>query len=245
MFHKTVILIIGNTNVKCFAYIDGDTKLIKKIISDKQNIEKDVFFRKNKFKFAIIVSVVPVLTSLFKRILNAETFIIENDDVPIENLYVKRDQTGIDRLLAAFAAKEKYGSPLLVIDFGTATTFNAVDGKGSFIGGMIVPGMGVFQEYLSKRTAKLPLLHYEPAKSVIGRNTRENIQNGTYFGSKLMIEGIIGLLKARLGHRKTKVVATGGYAKLIAKHISGIDCVDEELVVKGAVIAALRRFRIQ
>ncbi|MEK7281215.1 MAG: type III pantothenate kinase, partial [Chloroflexota bacterium] len=122
--------------------------------------------------------------------------------------------------------------PLIIIDLGTATTFDAVSEEGDYLGGAIAPGIGIATEALSSRTAKLPQIELVPPKQAIGKNTITAMQSGVMFGYIGLIEGIVARIKEELGG-KAKTIATGGFAPLIAKHTQVIDIVDSDLTLVG------------
>ena len=167
------LVIIGNTAVKFFTLRGTKPVLVKVLPADAKRVSKHPLLK--GAGAVIIASVVPAITRVVKQTVKARAVELRNSDIPIPNLYRNKIETGIDRLLASYAAREKYGAPLIVIDFGTATTLNVVDRLGRFAGGMILPGFGVFGEYLHKKTAKLPKLEFEKPKELIGKDTRQNI----------------------------------------------------------------------
>ncbi|MBI3012406.1 MAG: type III pantothenate kinase [Elusimicrobia bacterium] len=172
-------------------------------------------------KAAAIASVVPSLTSVFQEIaqtyFNLKPFVVgENTKVTIANLYENPKEVGADRILNAVAASAKFGTPCVVVDFGTATTFDCVTKKGEYAGGLIVPGPILASESLSLHTAKLPKVGIEKPGRLIGRTTVESIQSGLYYGYVSLVDGVIERLKQEMGN-ETKVVATGGLAALLSK----------------------------
>ena len=141
-------------------------------------------------------------------------------------------EVGADRIVNAIAAFEKYGGPLVIVDFGTATTFCAVDHNGDYLGGAIAPGIGISTEALFQRAAKLPRIELVKPKSVIGRNTVAGMQAGIIFGFVGQVDEIVRRMQDELGG-DTGVVATGGLANLIAPESKTIDEVDENLTLDG------------
>jgi type III pantothenate kinase len=132
---------------------------------------------------------------------------------------------GADRIVNGVAAYEKYGGPCVVVDFGTATTFDAISAKGEYLGGVIAPGIGISADALFGRTARLPRVDIRKPPRVIGSNTVGSIQSGLYYGYLGLVDAILERMLAELGP-ETKVVATGGLAPLIgeaSKYISGVD----------------------
>ncbi len=191
-----------------------------------------------QFHGAIIVSVVPPLKSTFQELCR-NTFQIEplvvgngvKTGMPIH--YDDPRTLGADRLVEAVAAKEKYGAPVIVIDFGTATTFNAVNRAGEFAGGAIAPGLNLAADALYQATAQLPRVDLALPPYAIATNTIHAIQSGIVYGYLAMIEGMITRMRAELGEPHARVIATGGRAALIAPHTRVIDVVDADLMLEG------------
>jgi type III pantothenate kinase len=142
-------------------------------------------------------------------------------------------EIGPDRIVDAVAAYEKYGGPVIVVDFGTATTFNIISENNEFIGGVIAPGIKGSLDSLVNGTAKLPRVEIEAPKSIIAKNTVTNMQAGIVFGFAGLVEYIVKRIKKELKATKVKTIATGGFSTIIAKEIEGIDVVDKLLTLKG------------
>lgn len=144
---------------------------------------------------------------------------------------------GTDRIVNAVAAYEKYGGPLIVVDFGTATTFTAVSGQGEFLGGSIAPGLKISSEALFEKTAKLPKVELETPGMVICRNTISSMQAGLVYGHMGLAQYLINKMKSELQKEenveKIKVIATGGLSSLIANEIREIDYIDKMLTLEG------------
>ncbi|MFN2463370.1 MAG: type III pantothenate kinase, partial [Candidatus Dormibacteria bacterium] len=144
-------------------------------------------------------------------------------------------EVGADRIVNSVAAFNKYGGPVVVIDFGTATTFDAIDANGDYLGGAIAPGIRISMDALFSRTSKLPRIELAVPKGIegaIGKNTVEHMQIGFVYGFAGQIEGIVGRMREELGGT-CRVVATGGLAQLIAEHAPVIEVVDEQLTLDG------------
>lgn len=148
---------------------------------------------------------------------------------------------GADRALNTIAAHAKYEGDLIVIDFGTATTFDAVDFTGAYKGGIIAPGINLSLDALVNNTAKLPRIAIEspPSNSVIGRNTESQMLIGVFWGYVAMMEGLIARMRREIG-RPARVIATGGLAILFDKHTDIFDAVDPDLTLEGLAILAER-----
>ena len=153
-------------------------------------------------------------------------------DLGIENKLDRPDEVGADRLVNAVAAKAAYAPPLIVIDFGTATTFDVVNTEGDYIGGVIAPGINLSVEALARAAARLPRVAVKPTQKVIGDNTTSAMQSGVYWGYIGLIEGLVGRIRGEFGSPMT-IVATGGLAPLFANATSVIEHIEPELTLTG------------
>ncbi|MCR4420330.1 MAG: type III pantothenate kinase [Clostridia bacterium] len=186
---------------------------------------------------AIVSSVVPPLTPVVlevgRRYLRLEPLVVGPGikmGMPIR--FENPREVGADRIVNAVAGYELYGGPVIVVDFGTATTFDAISAQGEYLGGAIAPGIGISTEALFLRAAKLPRVELVKPKSVIGRNTVASMQAGIIYGFIGQVEHIVKLMRQELGSR-TKVVATGGLAEMIAGETKSIDQVNPHLTLEG------------
>jgi type III pantothenate kinase len=184
-----------------------------------------------------LASVVPplssVLVDLSRRYLGHEPLVIEpgvKTGMPI--LYEPPSDVGADRIVNGVAAFAAYGGPVIVVDFGTATTFDVVTRKGEYAGGVICPGVGISADALFQRAARLPRVDIRHPGRVIGRSTVGSIQSGLYFGYAGMVEGIIARIREEL-KEPARVVATGGLAEVLAQDIPSIEAVDPALTLTG------------
>ncbi|MDH7513108.1 MAG: type III pantothenate kinase [Clostridiales bacterium] len=185
----------------------------------------------------IISSVVPPLTPVFQA-LSRDMFGLKalvvgpglKTGMPI--LYENPLEVGADRVVASVAAFEKHGGPSIVVDFGTATTFDVITEKGEYLGGAIAPGIQISAEALYLKTAKLPRIEIAKPKKAIGRTTVTSMQSGIYFGYIGLVTNIIAELEKELG-RKAKVISTGGFSTLVASEVRAIDCHEPYLVLEG------------
>lgn len=146
--------------------------------------------------------------------------------------YENPREVGADRIVNSVAAIEKYGAPLVVVDFGTATTFDYIDAAGQYMGGAIVPGVAIATEALYQQAAKLPRIELAKPKSVIGRNPVTSMQAGIIFGCAGQVDGIVNRIRAEF-RVNPRVIATGGLAKLIAPETESIELIDPMLTLDG------------
>ena len=186
---------------------------------------------------AILSSVVPSLTKTFTTMVQQECeapcLIVGpgiRTGLPIR--YEDPREVGADRIVNAVAAWRRWSRGLIVVDFGTATTFDVVGKKGSYLGGAIFPGIGIASEALFSHAARLPRVELRPPRSAIGRNTVNSIQSGLVFGSVAMVDGLIQRMSKELDF-KPFVVATGGLASLVAEHSEMIEEVEPLLTLEG------------
>jgi type III pantothenate kinase len=151
--------------------------------------------------------------------------------------YPRPRTIGPDRLANALAARSRFGAPVVVVDFGTAVTFDVVDRRGDYVGGVITPGLAAMTDYLHEKTALLPRIKIREIKGAIGRSTEEAMLIGAVHGYRGLIRGLIRELKQELKTRRLPVVATGGYARLLASKISEITAVEPDLTLEGLRLA--------
>ena len=147
--------------------------------------------------------------------------------------YPKPDSIGPDRLANALAARHRVGAPVVVVDFGTAVTFDVVNARGDYVGGIIAPGLAAMTDYLHEKTALLPRIRIRETRTVIGRSTEEAMLVGAVHGYRGMVRELLQELRRALRHRVLPVVATGGYARLIARQLPDIGAVVPGLTLEG------------
>jgi type III pantothenate kinase len=189
------------------------------------------------FEGMIISSVVPPVLDMLQRMaekyFHVEPLIVGPDlETGITILYDNPAEVGADRIVNAVAAFDQYKKCLIVVDFGTATTFDYVSSKGEYIGGAIAPGIGISSEALFEWTSKLPRVEIIKPRRVIGKDTVQSIQSGIFYGYVGLVDGIVRRMKKEMKSNPT-VIATGGLAKLIADESETIEEVNEFLTLEG------------
>ena len=189
---------------------------------------------------AIIATVVPdtlfSLKGLCRNYFGADPIVVGQAGVElgIKALVDTPESVGADRLVNAVAAHERYGGPLIIVDFGTATTFDVIDEHGNYTGGVIAPGVNLSIEALHMAAAMLPRVSVERPPTVIGKRTTPAMQSGTYWGYVGLVEGLVARIRAEYGE-ELRVIATGGLAPLFDAATPAIGLVDSDLTLRGLV----------
>ncbi|MBE3594807.1 MAG: type III pantothenate kinase [Candidatus Carbobacillus altaicus] len=239
---------VGNTNIVVGVFENEALRASWRLSTDRRRTADELavflkhFFSATGFVFSdvdrvIISSVVPPLSTALKemseRYFSVKPLIVGPGVKTGLNLKLDAPrEVGADRIVNAVAALRLYGPPLIVIDFGTATTFCQVDEAGDYRGGVIAPGVAISMEALYQNAAKLPKVEIAPPPSVVGRNTVEAMQSGLFYGYIGLIEGMIERMK-RLYKKPPKVVATGGLGRLFAEATPLIDVYEPDLTLYG------------
>ncbi len=239
---------IGNTNIG-FGVFEGERLLCSWRVETRPEKTADEYASglqdffdnapcKIRLEAVAIGSVVPILTSTFEKLarrhLHLEPFTVSPGiRSGIEVRYEDPRALGADRLVSMVAAKARHGVPALVIDFGTATTFNALDSQGDFVGGAIAPGLNIQAEALHSYTAKLPLVEVSPPPRALATNTRDSLRSGIFLGYAGLVEGLVQRLRREMNESGMHVIATGGLAPLIAPYCPSIEIVDQLLALEG------------
>ncbi|HXG99491.1 MAG TPA: type III pantothenate kinase [Sphingomicrobium sp.] len=245
----------GNTNI-VFALVD-DERTIRtrwRIATDPRRTADEYAvwlhqllamegFERGDVKQVIIGTVVPRalhnLTVLSEKYFGKTPLVAGQGGWPLELDVVEPTSVGADRALNALAAHERHSGDLIVIDFGTATTFDVVDFSGAYKGGIIAPGINLSLDALVAAAAKLPRIAITAPENhgVIGRTTESQMQIGVYWGYVALIEGLVQRLKAEIG-RPVTVIATGGLAILFDKHTDAFDAIEPDLTIQGLALLA-------
>jgi len=239
---------IGNTNIVLGLFSDKDLRHHWRLSTrregtpDEYNLLIEALFslehvQRREIGAVVISSVVPPLQATLKEMIERNfgvtPLLIEpgiKTGMPI--LYDNPKEVGADRIVNAVAAVERYGKPTIVVDFGTATTFDVVSEKGEYLGGAIAPGVSISAEALFQRAAKLPRIDIARPKEAIGKSTVASMQSGLYYGYLGLVEGMLARIKSEM-HVDPIVVATGGLAHLIVGSSPLIDHIDPLLTLEG------------
>ncbi len=250
-----LVIDVGNTNT-VLGVFNGNTliqdwriRTIRESTVDEFNLLAKALFADKKInlstiKRTVISSVVPPINSILDtfctRYLNQKPLWIDPDSVkrlmPI--CYSNPAEVGADRIVNAVAAFERYRTSMIIIDFGTATTFDAISEKGEYLGGAITPGVMISAEALFQRASKLPRVEiFRRPHSVIGKNTIDSIKSGIIYGNGALVDGMVKRMSKEMG-TTPKVIATGGLAVLIADASETIEIVDNALTLEGLRIIA-------
>ena len=247
--HNNLLAIdLGNTNLAIGLFIDGELTEHWRLSTDQKRMGDEygiqiieVLDSKGispaSFSGIVLSSVVPPLTESVvfacQKYLDHTPLVVSADlKLNVKIGYENADAVGADRIADAVAAKALFSTPACVIDFGTATTFNAIDRDDVYLGGAIMPGIGLSADALFQREAKLTTVELEAPPSVIGRNTRYAIQSGLIYGYVSLVEGMVERFRAELGDSMT-VIATGGHVHRVGKLTRVIDHIEPWLTLDG------------
>ncbi|SDG75110.1 type III pantothenate kinase [Desulfosporosinus hippei] len=242
---------VGNTNIVLGVYDERTLTNHWRVSTDKsRTMDEYAVVIKNLFDLsglsfevidAVVISsvvppVMPTLEALARKYFGVEPLVVGpgvKTGMPI--IYDNPREVGADRIVNAVAAYTKYGGPLVIVDFGTATTFCVISKRGEYLGGAIAPGIGISTEALFQRASKLPRIEMVRPTSVIAKNTVAGMQSGIYYGFTGQVDGIVKRMKSELGP-ETKVIATGGLAKMISQESEMIQKVDPFLTLEGLLL---------
>ncbi len=243
-----LVIDVGNTNTVIGVF--DKKKLVKDWrIRTERDTTKDEFsilvsslFKESSIDLSnidktVISSVVPPIMAMYdsfcRKYLDHPPVWVDAESVDMPNLYGNPSEVGADRIVNGTAAFNKYKTSLIVIDFGTATTFDAISPKGEYLGGAIAPGIMISSEALFKKASKLPRVDLMvPPEKVVGKDTQGSIKSGIIFGYAGLVDGIVKRMKDEMG-TSPKIVATGGLATLISKVSKSIESVEPDLTLEG------------
>ena len=246
--HKLLVIDVGNTNTVLGVYQGTALQALWRLATSREQTADEYgililnLFTLEKLPAAdirgiMISSVVPplnyVLGEMARKYFKMEpVFLGPGTRTGMAILVETPQEVGADRIADAVAAYEKYGGPCIVVDFGTAITYDVISKKGEYLGGVICPGIGIAAEALFERTAKLPRVEIREPEHVIGTNTVNSIQSGLFYGAVAAVDGILDRLCQELGNA-TKVIATGGQAPLVAGASRYKPPIDSSLTLDG------------
>ncbi len=242
-----LVVDVGNTNVAVGAFVRGELQSSWRLntdigrTSDEYGVEivgllQHAGLDVGRCEDVIVSSVVPPLAraieNLSSKYLGHTPILIDPHRVPGVAVEIDRpEEVGADRVVNAAAASVRHGGPCIVIDFGTATTFDVVSTEGNYVGGAIAPGLGLATEALVAQASRLYRVEFVPPATVVGKSTIHAMQSGIMLGYLSLVEGMIRRFHDEIG--SCKVIATGGFAPLFARHTSVIDAVDSNLTLEG------------
>ncbi|HSL20961.1 MAG TPA: type III pantothenate kinase [Vicinamibacterales bacterium] len=244
---------VGNTNIVLGVFEQASLRWSWRLATQRERTSDELGIlvaelfahaglARDRIAGVILSSVVPPLTrpaaEMCRRYFSLEPLIVDpsvNAGMPV--LYEPKTDVGADRVVNAVAAYELYGKPrgcpLIVVDFGTATTFDAITARGEYLGGVICPGVQISADALFQRAARLPRVDVQKPPNVIGRTTVTSMQSGLFFGYVAMVDGIVARMRAELGEPRAFCVGTGGLAEIIAGETGAIEQVNPDLTMLG------------
>ncbi|HKQ38715.1 MAG TPA: type III pantothenate kinase [Verrucomicrobiae bacterium] len=241
-----LLLDIGNTHTHLGFSAGGKLRRTLDVathswFAGKGTTDLDQFLAGHRPEAAALCSVVPDATPLavlaVQQIAKVDPLELTSKTVRGIGIDYPKPQTiGPDRLANALAARHLFGAPAVVVDFGTAVTFDVLDGRGNYVGGIIAPGLNVMTDYLHEKTALLPKIKMRETRAVIGKSTQQAMLIGAVRGYRGLIRELVKALGSELKARRLRVIATGGYAKLIASGLPEITAVRPHLTLEGLQI---------
>jgi type III pantothenate kinase len=249
---------IGNTNIVAGVF-SGDTlvahwrlETVRRRMPDEYAVLFDSLLRMarvepSRIGGAIICSVVPsvqeTLCQTVRMYWAVDPIVVSLDlDLGIDVCYRPREAVGADRIANAVATIHRYGAPAIVVDFGTATTLDAIDRHATYVGGAIAPGLKISEEALYSHTARLPRVPLEPPGPAVGTSTATSLQSGILYGYAALVDGLVERFRREVGE-DAHVIATGGLAEAVVPHTSTVQRTDPDLTLVGLHLLYLRNAR--
>ena len=225
---------IGNTNIVHANWNNNNFDEIGRVKTGKCNLK---IHNKEQIKSIAITSVVPELTNYyqnyFKTVYNINPFIVNHKNCGINLDVDNPSEVGPDRICNAIGGSKKYGTPCIIIDFGSATTYDVVNDKGDFMGGVIAPGIDVSANYLIQKAALLKQAAFQFPNKIIGRDTETNLQSGIMYGGLDAVEGMIKRIISETNYKQTNIILTGGFGSLISSKMKTPHELDQTITLYG------------
>jgi type III pantothenate kinase len=239
---------VGNTQITAGLFQKSELKAQWRLSSTRERTEDESWVLMDSIcktqgydlrdaSGVVISSVVPDMTSTFHKLsdkyLQIEPLVISHDlDIGLRIVYDPPASVGADRLCNAVGAYELFGGPVVVVDFGTATTFDVISEDKEYLGGIIVPGLEMSSSILFHRAARLPRVALQFPEHIIGRSTETSMQSGLLYGTVEMVDGMVRRIRSELGE-SVRTIATGGLARLIVEQLNTIDNIEPYLTLEG------------
>jgi type III pantothenate kinase len=243
---------IGNTSTLVGVFEGDNLKASFRLLSDKKKTVDELgaeiksLLESHTKSDALpdkiaVCSVVPELTAIYNTMLESNfsvkpLLLSHETDLPFKILYDNPAQVGADRLANAAAVRELYGYPSIVIDLGTATTYDVINSEGNYLGGLILPGLWTSASNLFEKASKLFPVNIEKPKNLIGKDTADSIKSGLYYGFIGQMEFLVDKIKEELSSENTIVIATGGFSNAFSEDTEIINYIDPDLTLKGLKI---------
>lgn len=244
-----LVVDVGNTNIVLGLYDKRELKQHWRLSTNRfSTVDEYGILLTGLFQLAnvrveqiegvMLSCVVPPMMNIFERLfvqyIGKEALVVGPGIRTGLNIrYENPKDVGADRIVNAVAGIERYGAPLILVDFGTATTFDYIDESAAYLGGAIVPGIGISADALYQKAAKLPRIELARPRAVVGRNTVAAMQSGIIYGYAGQVDGIVQRMMKEFPRHKPRVIATGGMAELIAAESEMIEAVDPLLTLEG------------
>jgi len=243
MKNPSVALLINANNTNTSFALANEKRIVRVVKVPTAKV-RGIPFAPNRYNAVVLASVVPAATKKLLRLLPVRPLVVNAFiDLGVGVRYPNKNQIGADRLANAAGVAELYATPAIVVDFGTALTFDIVNARREYIGGVIAPGLASVTDYLYQRTALLPHVSLREPRSVVGKSTVEAMRAGAVLGYRGLVREILAALRRERGMKRAVVVATGGYGELMAQGIPEIQHVNPLLTLEGLRFIYLRNAR--
>lgn len=243
MRRRFLLIDVSNTFTKMALATDRAVGQVKKIPTREVSSDRVLEIAAGKsLDLVVLCSVVPTVTRRLMKGIPGEVLLVGAEQCGgLAVDYPSPDSIGADRLANALACAELHGAPSVVVDFGTAVTFDVISNEGAYVGGVIAPGLNLMAEYLHSRTALLPLLKLRKPMGVVGKSTEQAMLSGAVHGYRGLVTGILDKITEEFfGGKRPVVVATGGDAGLIGEALPIFDVIDPMLTLRGLHLVGMR-----